>query len=55
MQDYEDYVEVITQLEKMGYTIGMLVEDFLVRSNIRRCAALHETGEEDVAKVHRAF
>ncbi|ETW86050.1 hypothetical protein HETIRDRAFT_311061 [Heterobasidion irregulare TC 32-1] len=51
IQDYEDYGEVNKQLEKMGYNIGTrLIEDFLARSNIGRCADFRETGEV-VAKV----
>ena len=51
IQDYEDYDEVNKQLEKMGYNIGTrLIEDFLARSNIGRCADFRETGEV-VAKV----
>ncbi|KAI0688257.1 transport protein particle complex subunit [Cytidiella melzeri] len=51
IQDYEDYDEVNKQLEKMGYNIGTrLIEDFLARSNLGRCADFRETGEV-VAKV----
>ncbi len=51
IQDYENYEEVNKQLEKMGYNIGTrLIEDFLARSNIGRCADFRETGEV-VAKV----
>ncbi|KAI0273317.1 transport protein particle complex subunit [Gloeopeniophorella convolvens] len=51
IQDYEDYAEVNKQLEKMGYNIGTrLIEDFLARSNIGRCADFKETGEV-IAKV----
>ena len=46
IQDYEDYAEVNKQLEKMGYNIGTrLIEDFLARSNLGRCADFKETGE----------
>ncbi|KAI0819127.1 TRAPP I complex [Irpex lacteus] len=46
-----NYEEVNKQLEKMGYNIGTrLIEDFLARSNIGRCADFRETGEV-VAKV----
>ena len=46
IQDYEDYGEVNKQLEKMGYNIGTrLIEDFLARSNLGRCADFRETGE----------
>lgn len=51
IQDYEDYAEVNKQLEKMGYNIGTrLIEDFLARSNLGRCADFRETGEV-VSKV----
>ncbi len=51
IQDYEDYAEVNKQLEKMGYNIGTrLIEDFLARSNLGRCADFREVGEV-VAKV----
>ena len=51
IQDYEDYGEVNKQLEKMGYNIGTrLIEDFLARSNLGRCADFRETGEV-VSKV----
>jgi len=51
IQDYEDYTEVNKQLEKMGYNIGTrLIEDFLARSAIGRCADFREVGEV-VAKV----
>ena len=52
IQDYEDYAEVNTQLEKMGYNIGTrLIEDFLARApQVGRCADFRETGEV-IAKV----
>ncbi|KIM25282.1 hypothetical protein M408DRAFT_331233 [Serendipita vermifera MAFF 305830] len=51
IQDYEDYAEVNKQLEKMGYNIGVrLIEDFLARSALGRCADFKEVGEV-VAKV----
>ena len=51
VQDYEDYAEVNKQLEKMGYNIGTrLIEDFLARSSLGRCADFREVGEV-VAKV----
>lgn len=51
IQDYEDYAEVNKQLEKMGYNIGTrLIEDFLARSSLGRCADFREVGEV-VAKV----
>lgn len=46
-----DYPEVNKQLDKMGYNIGVrLIEDFLARSNVGRCANFKETGEA-IAKV----
>ena len=46
-----DYAEVNKQLDKMGYNIGVrLIEDFMARSNIGRCANFRETGEA-IAKV----
>ncbi|KIM48906.1 hypothetical protein M413DRAFT_438081, partial [Hebeloma cylindrosporum] len=51
IQDYEDYEEVNKQLEKMGYNIGTrLIEDFLAKSSLGRCADFREVGEV-VAKV----
>ncbi|EMD38061.1 transport protein particle complex subunit [Gelatoporia subvermispora B] len=51
VQDYEDYAAVNTQLEKMGYNIGTrLIEDFLARAALGRCADFREVGEV-VAKV----
>lgn len=51
IQDYEDYDEVNKELEKMGYNIGTrLIEDFLAKSNLGRCADFKETGEV-IAKV----
>ncbi|KAI0320724.1 NO signaling/Golgi transport ligand-binding domain-containing protein [Amylostereum chailletii] len=51
IQDYEDYAEVNKQLDKMGYNIGTrLIEDFLAKSNVGRCADFRETGEV-IAKV----
>jgi hypothetical protein len=51
IQDYEDYAEVNKQLEKMGYNIGTrLIEDFLAKSNIGKCADFREVGEV-VSKV----
>lgn len=53
IQDYEDYDEVNKELEKMGYNIGTrLIEDFLAKSNLGRCADFKEVGEV-VAKVCR--
>jgi len=51
IQDYEDYAEVNKQLEKMGYNIGTrLIEDFLAKSAMGRCADFREVGEV-VSKV----
>lgn len=51
IQDYEDYAEVNKQLDKMGYNIGTrLIEDFLAKSGIGRCADFKEVGEV-VSKV----
>ncbi|KAG9226142.1 hypothetical protein CCMSSC00406_0005053 [Pleurotus cornucopiae] len=51
IQDYEDYTEVNKQLEKMGYNIGTrLIEDFLAKSNLGKCADFREVGEV-VSKV----
>ena len=51
IQNYEDYVEVDKQLEKMDYDIGTwLIENFLARSSLGRCADFREVGEV-VAKV----
>jgi len=46
LKDLEDYSEVNKHLEKMGYDIGVrLIEEFLARSNVRRCKDFRETGE----------
>jgi len=51
IQDYEDYAEVNRQLDIMGYNIGTrLIEDFLARSNLGRCADFKDVGEV-IAKV----
>ena len=51
VQDYEDYQEVNKQLERMGYNIGTrLIEDFLAKSGLGRCADFRDVGEV-VAKV----
>ncbi|KAL1744561.1 NO signaling/Golgi transport ligand-binding domain-containing protein [Schizophyllum fasciatum] len=51
VQDYEDYQEVNRQLERMGYNIGTrLIEDFLAKSGLGRCADFRDVGEV-VAKV----
>ena len=53
IQDYEDYAEVNKQLDKMGYSIGTrLIEDFLARSNLGRCADFREVGEV-ISKVRK--
>lgn len=51
-QDYDsDYQEVNKQLDKMGYNIGMrLIEDFLAKSGVGRCANFRETADM-IAKV----
>lgn len=51
VQDYEDYTAVNAALLRMGSSIGTrLVEDFLARSQLGRCADFRETGEV-IAKV----
>lgn len=55
VQDYEDYAAVNAALARMGASIGQrLVEDFLARSALGRCADFKETGEV-VAKVRLYF
>lgn len=55
IQDYEDYAEVNKQLDKMGYNIGTrLIEDFLAKSGIGRCADFKEVGEV-VSKVSSPY
>ncbi|RPB04528.1 TRAPP I complex [Choiromyces venosus 120613-1] len=51
-RDFEgDYLEVNKQLEKMGYNIGLrLIEDFLAKTNMGKCANFRETAET-IAKV----
>lgn len=51
-KDYEgDYLEVNKQLEKMGYNIGLrLIEDFLAKTNMGKCANFRETAET-ISKV----
>jgi hypothetical protein len=53
-QDYDsDYQEVNKQLDKMGYNIGMrLIEDFLAKSGVGRCANFRETADM-IAKVRQ--
>lgn len=52
VQDYDsDYQQVNQQLDKMGYNIGMrLIEDFLAKSGVGRCANFRETADM-IAKV----
>ncbi|KAG6991248.1 hypothetical protein G7Y79_00054g088770 [Physcia stellaris] len=46
-----NYAEVNSQLDKMGYNIGMrLIEDFFAKSGVPRCANLRETAET-ISKV----
>eukprot|EP00126_Sphaerothecum_destruens_P007698 Sdes_comp19953_c0_seq1m12460 len=46
VKDFEDDAAVNTQLDKMGYNIGIrLVEDFLARSGAGRCQDFKETME----------
>jgi trafficking protein particle complex subunit 3 len=51
-RDFEgDYLEVNKQLEKMGYNIGLrLIEDFLAKTNMGKCANFRETAET-ISKV----
>lgn len=40
------YTEVNAQLDKMGYNMGVrLIEEFLARTGVRRCALFRETGD----------
>ncbi|GAM26346.1 hypothetical protein SAMD00019534_095210 [Acytostelium subglobosum LB1] len=51
IKDYEDIDQVNTKLEQMGYNIGVrLIEEFLAKSSIGRCADFIETAEV-IAKV----
>lgn len=52
VQDYDsDYQQVNQQLDKMGYNIGLrLIEDFLAKSGVGRCANFRETADM-IAKV----
>lgn len=46
-----NYAEVNSQLDKMGYNIGLrLVEEFLAKTGVARCLSFKETAEV-VAKV----
>src|SRR5271170_4025880 len=50
-----NYVAVNSELEKMGYNIGMrLIEDFLARSGTGRCSSFRDTAEV-ISKVQRAL
>lgn len=55
-QDYDgDYQQVNQQLDKMGYSIGMrLIEDFLAKSGVGRCANFRETADM-IAKVRISY
>lgn len=55
-QDFDsNYHEVNRQLDKMGYNIGMrLIEDFLAKSTLGRCANFRETADM-IAKVRLGF
>eukprot|EP00811_Abedinium_folium_P007000 NODE_16458_length_993_cov_11.946882.p1 GENE.NODE_16458_length_993_cov_11.946882~~NODE_16458_length_993_cov_11.946882.p1 ORF type:complete len:195 (+),score=77.91 NODE_16458_length_993_cov_11.946882:142-726(+) len=51
LRDVEDVDDVNTQLEKMGYNIGLrIVDEFLAKSGVSRCTDFRETCEV-VAKV----
>ncbi|ORY39277.1 TRAPP I complex [Rhizoclosmatium globosum] len=46
VKDYEDYAEVNTQLDKMGYNIGTrLIEDFIAKSGLTKCGSFVETAD----------
>lgn len=46
LRDYEDAAQVNSQLEKMGYAIGMrLIDELLARTPVGRCADFRETAE----------
>ncbi|KAJ3121570.1 transport protein particle 22 kDa subunit [Physocladia obscura] len=46
VKDYEDYAEVNTQLDKMGYNIGVrLIEEFLAKSSLPKCGTFVETAD----------
>ncbi|EIW68427.1 BET3 family protein [Tremella mesenterica] len=56
IKDYEDYAEVNKQLDKMGYNIGTrLIEDFLARTGLGRCATFAETAEVISKVAFRTF
>ncbi|XP_049848357.1 trafficking protein particle complex subunit 3-like [Schistocerca gregaria] len=51
LKDLDSVSELNTQLEKMGYNIGIrLVDDFFASSSISRCPSLRDTAEI-IAKV----
>eukprot|EP01098_Paradermamoeba_levis_P000264 TRINITY_DN1026_c0_g1_i4.p1 TRINITY_DN1026_c0_g1~~TRINITY_DN1026_c0_g1_i4.p1 ORF type:complete len:201 (-),score=64.31 TRINITY_DN1026_c0_g1_i4:59-616(-) len=51
IKDFEDIEEVNSQLEKMGYNIGLrLIDEFLARSSSGRCHEFSDTAET-IAKV----
>jgi len=42
----DDYLKVNKELENMGYNIGLrLIEDFLAKTNVGKCANFRETAE----------
>lgn len=44
LTDFEEVEEVNKQLDQMGYNIGIqLIDEFLAKSNIRRCVDFKET------------
>eukprot|EP00800_Vazella_pourtalesii_P013521 TRINITY_DN3240_c3_g1_i1.p1 TRINITY_DN3240_c3_g1~~TRINITY_DN3240_c3_g1_i1.p1 ORF type:complete len:193 (+),score=58.74 TRINITY_DN3240_c3_g1_i1:31-579(+) len=46
IQDYEDNDEINTQLDKMGYNIGLrLADDFLARHAQSKCVEFRETAD----------
>lgn len=49
--DYEDVVDVNSQLDTIGYNIGVrIVDDFLAKSKINHCSSFTETADV-IAKV----
>lgn len=51
LQDYEDPADVNTQLDKIGYNMGVrLIDDFLAKSKINHCSSFMETADV-IAKV----
>ncbi|KAI9337471.1 BET3 family protein [Obelidium mucronatum] len=46
VKDYEDYIEVNAQLDKMGYNMGCrLIEDFIAKSGMTKCGSFVETAD----------